>query len=433
MTNTSNDALGDEQNDAVASATNELTNNIADNGVTDMTNDAAHSTSTTADNNAAVSSAANNTPVEASDNASAPSNSSSQADPVPDEAQPLVSIIVPVYNAADYLDRCIDSILDQSHTNLEVILIDDGSTDGSAKVCDEYADLDSRVTVIHQPNGGIGKAQNAGLDAAHGRYIAFSDNDDILDRRNIELLLHALVTTGADMSKARWRQFGVSQIEDVAHEAEQGAPDPGKITVFSHPLHAYQTVFCKSLRILGDALGHNTEAKYFNEANWCRLYRRELWDGIRFPEGVYAQDTAVACRLYTRMGKVADIDVNLYNWLQRADSVTHKMRSASFYHDHVAASLHNMRLCKDEHVLPARSYYTLVSNNRYEQKAAQSEQATGKSDDGANTLAVATSDNTQTGEILKSLSPIQRFTCMALRAIRLAEKFVYDRKIKNMK
>ncbi|WEV63885.1 glycosyltransferase [Bifidobacterium sp. ESL0732] len=364
-------------------------------------------------------------------------------------AEPLVSIIVPVYNAADYLHYCVDSILGQSHRNLEIILIDDGSTDGSSELCDEYAGADQRVKVIHQANGGIGKAQNAGLDAANGEYIAFSDNDDILDRRNIELLLHALVSTGADMSKARWHQFGVSQLDEVAAEAKKGASVPGKITVFSHPLHAYQTVFCKSLRLLGTALGRATETKYFNEANWCRLYRRELWDGIRFPEGVYAQDTATACKLYARMDKVADIDVNLYNWLQRPDSVTHNMRSASFYHDHVAASLKNMDICREAHVLPARSYYTLVSNNKYEQQAAKLEStendttnANGASNKSAvsssekkisQTLHIAQSDNEQTTKVLQQLSPLQRFECATLRTIRLAEKFVYDREIKNMR
>ena len=102
------------------------------------------------------------------------------------DIQPLVSIIVPVYNAERYLRYCIDSILGQSYVNLEVILVDDGATDNSPTICDEYAAKDSRVVVIHQENGGIAKAQNAGLDAAHGGYIAFADNDDILDRRNIE-------------------------------------------------------------------------------------------------------------------------------------------------------------------------------------------------------------------------------------------------------
>ena len=102
---------------------------------------------------------------------------------MPNNATPLISVIVPVYNAEDYLRYCIDSILQQSYTNLEVILVDDGAKDSSPAICDEYATQDSRVTVIHQENGGIAKAQNTGLDAAHGEYIAFSDNDDILNRR----------------------------------------------------------------------------------------------------------------------------------------------------------------------------------------------------------------------------------------------------------
>ncbi len=100
---------------------------------------------------------------------------------MPINATPLISVIVPVYNAEDYLRYCVDSILQQSYTNLEVILVDDGAKDSSPAICDEYATQDSRVTVIHQENGGIAKAQNTGLDAAHGEYIAFSDNDDILD------------------------------------------------------------------------------------------------------------------------------------------------------------------------------------------------------------------------------------------------------------
>ena len=87
-------------------------------------------------------------------------------------SDPLISIIVPVYNAEDYLRYCIDSILQQSYTNLEVILVDDGANDSSPAICDEYAAQDSRITVIHQENGGIAKAQNAGLDAARGEYIA---------------------------------------------------------------------------------------------------------------------------------------------------------------------------------------------------------------------------------------------------------------------
>lgn len=344
---------------------------------------------------------------------------------MPINATPLISVIVPVYNAEDYLRYCVDSILQQSYTNLEVILVDDGAKDSSPAICDEYATQDSRVTVIHQENGGIAKAQNTGLDAAHGEYIAFSDNDDILDRRNIEYLLHALQNTGADMSKARWRQFGVSQLGEVSKEAETGAQAPGKITVFEHPLAAYQTVFCKSLRLLGSKLGRNTEARYFNEANWCRLYKRELWDGVRFPEGMYAQDVMVASELYARMDKVADLNVNLYNWLQSAGSVTHQERSFGFYHDNFAAGAHNFRFCLEHGVLPMRSYYTMVG--------ACTEETTSPDFNLPENQAQHETDKTELDQLLANLSRQHRFYCTITRRIRLLEKYVYDRKVKNMK
>lgn len=338
---------------------------------------------------------------------------------------PLVSIIVPVYNAEDYLRYCVDSILQQSYANLEVILVVDGAKDSSPQICDEFAAQDNRVTVIHQENGGIAKAQNTGLDAAHGEYIAFADNDDILDRHNIEYLLHALQNTGADMSKARWRQFGVSQLDEVAQEAATGAETPSKITVFEHPLAAYQTVFCKSLRIIGDKLGRSTEARYFNEANWCRLYKRELWDGIRFPEGMYAQDVMVAGDLYIRMRKVADLGVNLYNWLQSAGSVTHQERSFGFYHDNFAAGAANFRLCLEQGVRPGRSYYTLVGALHEETTAPDFSDALNEQQHKA--------DQDELNELLGKLSYVQRLHCAMIRQIRLLEKHIYDARIKNMK
>ncbi|BAQ32460.1 glycosyltransferase family 2 protein [Bifidobacterium scardovii] len=339
--------------------------------------------------------------------------------------KPLVSVIVPVYNAERYLHYCVDSILSQSYEHLEVILVDDGAKDSSPSICDQYADKDHRVTVIHQDNGGIAKAQNAGLDAAHGAYIAFADNDDILDRRNIELLLHALLSTNANMSKARWRQFGVSQLEAVSAEAMTGAADPDKITVFQNPLYAYQTVFCKSLRLMGDRFGRNTEARYFNEANWCRLYRRELWDGIRFPEGMYAQDVMVAGELYSRMDKVADIDVNLYNWLQSAGSVTHSERSFGFYHDNAAAGIANFRHALNHGVMPGRSYYTMVGSVAEELTAPDASTPANQRQYQA--------DRSAMDQLLAELTPPQRIECCLLQKIRLFEKHIYDRKIKNLR
>mgnify|MGYP007132865106 CR=1 FL=1 len=97
-------------------------------------------------------------------------------------------------------------------------------------------------------------------------------------------------------------------------------------------------MFCKSLRLLGSKLGRNTEARYFNEANWCRLYKRGLWDGLRFPEAITRRTSVWQGPLYARMGKVADIDCVLYYWLQEPDSVTHSKRTAAFWHDNVLSA-----------------------------------------------------------------------------------------------
>lgn len=366
---------------------------------------------------------------------------------------PLVSIIVPVYNSAKYLSGCVDSMLAQTYKNIELILVDDGSKDDSGKICDSYASKDSRVKVIHQQNGGISRAQNAGLDAASGEFIAFADNDDILDCQNIEILLNAILQSGASMSKAKWQQFGLSSLEQIKKEAGLGArglsveksqatarlENMPQIKIVKNPLKAYQTVFCKIFRIIGNKLGKNSETRYFNEANWCRLYKREVWEGVRFPEGKFAQDTAMASVLYSRMNYVAHVDEVLYYWLQRADSVTHKMRDAGFYHDHIDAVRANWDLCLEHNVVPARSYYTMVGNLRYERCALKSGENTlngGKNID-AEIQKIYEKNYAKDVEFAKSavkkLTILQRAQCFTMACVRNLEKIIYDCKIKNMK
>ena len=366
---------------------------------------------------------------------------------------PLVSIIVPVYNSAKYLSGCVDSILAQTYKNIELILVDDGSKDDSGKICDSYASKDSRVKVIHQQNGGISRAQNAGLDAASGEFIAFADNDDILDCKNIEILLNAILQSGASMSKAKWRQFGLSSLEQIKKESGLSARGFGaeksqvtarlenatQIKIVKNPLKAYQTVFCKIFRIIGNKLGKNSEARYFNEANWCRLYKREIWQGVRFPEGKFAQDTAMASVLYSRMNCVAHVDEVLYYWLQREDSVTHKMRDAGFYHDHIDAVRANWDLCLKHNVVPARSYYTMVGNLRYERcalKSGENKLNGGKSSD-AEIQKIYEKNYVKDVEFAKSavkkLTILQRAQCFTMACVRNLEKIIYDYKIKNMK
>jgi len=112
----------------------------------------------------------------------------------------LISIIIPVYNVEDYLARCLESILFQSFKDFEVLLIDDGSTDGSGKICDAYAQNDTRIRVIHKVNGGVSSARNVGLNNANGQYISFVDSDDFVHPCFLEFLYNSIKSSKADIS-----------------------------------------------------------------------------------------------------------------------------------------------------------------------------------------------------------------------------------------
>ena len=112
----------------------------------------------------------------------------------------MVSVIIPVYNVQEYLARCVDSVLSQTYTNLEIILVDDGSLDMSGDMCDDYAHKDSRVRVVHKSNGGLSDARNAGLDIASGNYVAFIDADDYVHHQFVEKLYDTLQSTGAQIA-----------------------------------------------------------------------------------------------------------------------------------------------------------------------------------------------------------------------------------------
>ena len=116
------------------------------------------------------------------------------------ESQDLISVIIPIYNVEQYLDRCIDSVKKQTYTNLEIILVDDGSPDNCGKMCDEYAEDDKRIKVIHKENGGLSDARNAGIEIATGEYITFIDSDDYVSLDYVEYMYKLLKDAGAKLS-----------------------------------------------------------------------------------------------------------------------------------------------------------------------------------------------------------------------------------------
>lgn len=321
--------------------------------------------------------------------------------------QPKVTIIVPVYNAAAYLASCVRSILAQEYSNLEVILIDDGSTDGSGRMCDDIAESDERVVVVHRANGGIGAAQNSGLDVMTGELVTFCDNDDLMSPRLVGRLVEILLGTDSDMSCCRWANVGESAAAAslVAHAGDA----PGDVVTFTDPASRYQRVFSKLQRKLCRA-----ELSYMSEANWGKLYRAELFSDVRFPEGRYAQDVAVAMSLYVRMNRVASCSDVLYFWVQHPGSVSHKVRATSYFHDIVRAHGAAFDAAHAIGITPARAYGGLLTLD-LERRSVRS------GDDRGMLLE----DAAYVRSRLRTLTPLQRMHCWLLHRIRRFEVLVY--------
>lgn len=221
-----------------------------------------------------------------------------------DDSPPLVSIIIPVYNVVDYVEECVSSILAQTYKNIEMILVDDGSTDGSAEICDEYAKSDSRITVIHKENGGLSDARNVGLDHASGAYISFIDSDDVVSEIFIEALYSALVESGTLISAVpRGSEF-----------LDGGSPNLRSLDVDDREQGVTVLDSCEYLkRMLYQEIATG--------APW-RLYAREVLGDDPFPVGYYYEDLGSTYRFIHRAGEVALLDdARLYGYRLRPSGI----------------------------------------------------------------------------------------------------------------
>lgn len=212
-----------------------------------------------------------------------------------------ISVIVPVYNVAQYLPQCVDSILSQDYRDLEVILIDDGSTDASGEICDQYAAKDSRVRVIHQKNGGAAAAKNAGLRVASGDYLAFADSDDFLEPGAYGFLMKTLQETGADAVQGAFREVYRSRAEEQGIDAET-------LEGYDYLLRFPKDFSCALL--------------------WNKLYRRAIFDGVFFEEGHKIDDEYFTYQGFLQPRKVVRTNRVIYNYRKRASGVMSAPESA---------------------------------------------------------------------------------------------------------
>lgn len=213
--------------------------------------------------------------------------------------QELISIIVPIYNAEAYLDRCVRSIVEQTHRNLEIILVDDGSPDNCPAMCDAWSAKDARITVIHKKNGGGGEARNVGLDIARGQYIGFIDSDDYIEPHMYAHLLN-FMDENVDIAEC-----GILETEN-----DHAALDDGS----SYESRVYSVQEAMKLHI-ADSLFRQTPPN--------KLYRRSTIGKIRFPVGNRIDDEFWTYRVIANARKLVHTSCNMYAYRQQSGSVMH--------------------------------------------------------------------------------------------------------------
>lgn len=217
-----------------------------------------------------------------------------------------LSIIVPIYNVEKYLKKCIDSILEQTYKNLEIILIDDGSTDNSGKICDEYENKDCRIKVIHKKNGGLSDARNYGISIATGDYLGFIDSDDVIDRDMYEILYEKITQYNADIAICGFKKF--FEGENIEYKKSE------KYEIYTSKEAIKQ--------LLLDNLTNHA---------WNKLYNKKLFEDIRYPKGKNFEDIGTTYKLFLKSKKIINIHSECYGYLLRGNSITGKINEKSLF------------------------------------------------------------------------------------------------------
>ncbi len=212
----------------------------------------------------------------------------------------LITVIIPIYQVEKYLKNCVNSVLQQTYENLEIILVDDGSTDHCPQICDEFAEKDKRVRVIHKENGGLSDARNAGLDICTGKYVTFIDSDDYVTKNYVELLYRALVNNDADISTVDC----TTVTEDT----------PYCIDPVNGPVYVYTSK---------EAIANSLNSRGAPGSACMRLYKIECFDDLRFPVGKLYEDLAIMYRVLLKIKKMVFIRAAGYKYLIRQESIMH--------------------------------------------------------------------------------------------------------------
>ena len=217
---------------------------------------------------------------------------------------PKISVIVPVYKVEKYLNRCVESIVNQSFFNFELILVDDGSPDNSPQICDDWAQKDARIRVIHKENGGLSSARNAGISIADGEYLLFVDSDDVIHPDSLNILMTAIQRTGAEIALGCFTRFAEDTID-----VSQYLPWDEVIQIKSN-LDILDGFFedIANIPSLVSACG--------------KLWHRNLFNDITFPVGRLFEDEFTTYKLYHRANSIAFVNIELYFYYDNMEGIT---------------------------------------------------------------------------------------------------------------
>lgn len=216
---------------------------------------------------------------------------------------PLISVIVPVYNVEQYIEKCIDSLINQTYKNLEIILVDDGSTDFSAEICDIFSKKDVRIKVVHKFNEGAGKARNVALEMAQGDFITFVDSDDYLSYNTYEIIMKIFDED--------------SSIDIVEYEYLICYDDNVEFKIYGN---------CnKKAFLTTDALQEHINNHYFQQVIWNKVYRKNVIEEVFFPENTSIDDEYWTYLVLGNSKKLIHIDLKLYAYRQQQNSISHTL------------------------------------------------------------------------------------------------------------
>lgn len=253
----------------------------------------------------------------------------------------MISVIVPVYNVTEYLDRAVEAIVAQTYRDLEIILVDDGSTDESGDMCEKWAKKDSRIKVLHKANGGLSSARNAGMDIATGEFFTFPDSDDFIDSDYLEKMVAQMADPNVTMVCCGFKITDLAGRETIAASSEM-------------------------LRLSkAEAIGDIFTFKNNVRPSACnKLYRRELFDGLRFNENVVQEDTEAMPRILDRGGDVCVINDTFYHYIKRDGSISMASKFSMKSYRFLECMPEYNRMCRNKYkeLYPEFQYY-LLSNH----------------------------------------------------------------------